>query len=80
MSQENAKQLLTKVSSDPGLAGQLRTAGKGGFEQFARAQGLDCTFAEFSEVAKLSAVTKLKDQLGSTKADAIVGVGNIGVI
>jgi predicted ribosomally synthesized peptide with nif11-like leader len=80
MSQENAKKLLAQVTNDQALAQKLRTAGKNGFDQFAKAQGLECSFEEFTEAAKLSAASRLHEQLGKTKADAIVGVGSIGVI
>jgi hypothetical protein len=80
MGQEHATALLGKLNADPALAQQLRTAGKPGFEAFAKAQGLDCTFDEFTGAAKMLATSRLQEQLGKTKADAIVGVGSIGVI
>jgi glycerol dehydrogenase-like iron-containing ADH family enzyme len=80
MGQENATKLLDKVTADPTLADKLRSAGKPGFENFAKTQGLDCTFEEFTDAAKMSATSRLKEQLGKTKVDAVVGVGSIGVI
>jgi len=80
MPQNNAKELLAKVTNDKGLAAKLRAAGKGGFSKFAGEQGLQCTYEEFKEAAKLAATTHLHERIDKSAPDAIVGVGSIGVI
>ncbi len=63
MSVENAKKLLTLASSNETLRQQIQTAGRAGFAELARANGVSCSYDDFVEASRLGVGTKLSDKL-----------------
>lgn len=63
MSLENAKKLLAIASTNETLRQQLQTAGRAGFAELARANGVACTYEEFVEASRLGVSTKLGDKI-----------------
>ncbi|MGE3177739.1 MAG: Nif11-like leader peptide family natural product precursor, partial [Vicinamibacterales bacterium] len=63
MSLDNAKKLLALASGNDTLRQQIQAAGRGGFAELARANGLSCTYDEFIEASRLGVGTKLSDKI-----------------
>lgn len=63
MSIENAKKLLALASSNEALRQQIQAAGRAGFAELARANGVSCSYDDFVEASRLGVGTKLSDKL-----------------
>ena len=63
MSLDNAKKLLALASANDTLRQQIQAAGRAGFAELARANGIACTYDEFVEATRLGVGTKLGDKI-----------------
>lgn len=63
MSLEDAKAMLALASTNETLRRQLQAAGRAGFDQLAKANGISCTYDEFVQASRLAVGTKLSDKI-----------------
>jgi hypothetical protein len=63
MSVDNAKKLLALASANDTLRQQIQAAGRAGFAQLARANGVSCSYDEFVEASRLGVSSKLSDKI-----------------